>query len=64
MQKESVYIALLMLHATWMKYMILIVLHKNVETDNNGYSEVYNEMIHVASSLIVIAAVCPIAWRC
>ena len=41
--------------------MILIVLYKIVETDNNGCSEVYNEMIHVPTLLIVLATVCPIA---
>jgi len=50
-----------MLHGTWKKYMILIVLYKIVETDNNGCSEVYNEMMHVATLLIVLATVCRIA---
>lgn len=31
--------------------MILIVLFKNVETDNNGCSEVYNEMMCVSSHI-------------
>jgi hypothetical protein len=50
-----------MLHATWKKYVILIVLYKIVETDNNGCSEVYNEMMHVETSVIVLATVCPVA---
>lgn len=41
--------------------MILIVLYKIVETDNNGCSEVYNKIMHVATSLIVFAAVFPVA---
>jgi hypothetical protein len=41
--------------------MILIVLYKTVERDNNGCSEVYSKMMHVATSLIVCAPVCPVA---
>jgi len=50
-----------MLHGTWKKYMILIVIYKIVETDNNGCSEVCNEMMHAATLPIVLATVCPFA---
>jgi hypothetical protein len=35
--------------------MILIVLFKNVETDNNGCSEVYNEIMCVSSQVGITA---------